>query len=223
MYFSRLQNGLVFVNSRFFVTECSGKPADVFFLIDSSGSISPKDFNKEISFVQNIVGHFDIRRDVTRVGIINFSHDAEMVVALNDSLNKAQLADEIADLVHSSGGTNTAEALKLVRQQGFAASVERPDVAKVVIVLTDGLSRDEQATAREARMVHARGINVYAVGIGQGVDMMEIRNIASDPSENYVFKVDDFNSLETIKDQLASKTCTEKPSEIRRPNVTAGN
>lgn len=196
-------------------TDCGGKPADVFFLVDASGSITDKDFSREISFVQNVVDMFDIAEDKTRVGLISFSHDAQLILPLNNKLSKTKLIEEIAHVPHIAGGTDTSEALRLVRQRGFAPNVARPNIAKIAIVLTDGLSMDADLTAQEARYAHAAGIKVFSIGIGYYADLLEIRNIASDPDDNFVFQVDDFRSLDTIKEILAIKTCDVKPEELK--------
>lgn len=192
---------------------CGGKPADVFFVIDSSGSINSKDFNKELDFVRNVVKMFDVSANKTRVGIVVFSHDAQMFLPLNNTLNKQELLDSISKVSHIGGGTNTAAALRLVRQDGFLNDIARAKVPKIAIVLTDGLSANEDLTQREAKLTQLSGISVFAIGIGNGVDLIEIRNIASNPDDNYVFQVDDFNSLDTIKEVLAIKTCDENPTE----------
>ncbi|XP_060559248.1 cartilage matrix protein-like [Ruditapes philippinarum] len=198
---------------------CGGKPADVFFVIDSSGSITSKDFNKELQFVQSVVKLFDISNDKTRVGIINFSHMSQMILPLENSLDKRQLLSKIRNIDHIGGGTTTSEALKMIRQDGFRRDNNRPGVVKIAIVLTDGLSANEDLTRREALLTHAAGIKVFAIGIGDGIDLLEIQNIASNPDDNYVFQVNDFNSLETIKDLLAIKTCSAKPDENKEiPN-----
>lgn len=186
----------------------------MFFIIDSSGSITNKDFNREISFVQSVAKLFDIGNDKTRVGLISFSHDSQLVLPLDNKLSKAELLERISQIPHIGGGTDTAEALRLVRQRGFASGVARANVAQIVIVLTDGLSMDADLTAQEARYAHAAGIKVFAIGIGYGADLSEVRNIASNPDNDYVFQVDDFRSLDTIKEVLANKTCAEKPSDI---------
>ena len=98
----------------------------------------------------------------------------------------------------------------------IVADVARPNVAQIAIVLTDGLSADERQTAKEARIAHKLGIKTFAIGIGSGVDMIEIRNIASDPSDDFVFQVADFGSLDAIKETLAIKTCGVKPAEQKQ-------
>lgn len=196
-------------------SECGRKPAEIFFIIDSSGSITGKDFNKEISFVQSVIKLFDIGKNKTRIGLVSFSHETYMELPLNNNLTKQQILDKLDTIFQAGGGTNTAMALRMVRQQGFDSSVVRPEAAKIAIVLTDGLSADDDMTEREAKLIHELGVTVFAIGIGSGVDKIEIQNIASDPNERHAFQVDDFSSLETIKDLLAIKTCAVKPNNLR--------
>ena len=60
-----------------FVTEsCQEQPADLVFLLDASYSIWIPDFNRELSFVTNLLTAFDVGPDVnqTHVGVLTFGH-----------------------------------------------------------------------------------------------------------------------------------------------------
>ena len=110
-----------------------------------------------------------------------------------------------------------------MRETGFSQDIVRPNIPKIAIFLTDGLSRDEKRTAKEANLTHDAGITVFSIGIGDGIDLIEIRRIASDPDDSFVFQVDDFNSLDSIKDALAIKTCSVKPNDVNeKPAVERG-
>ena len=45
------------------------------------------------------------------------------------------------------------------------------------------------------------------MGIGEGVDSGELHAVASQPSEDFVLMVDDFDSLSSKKMLLAARTC----------------
>ena len=78
----------------------------------------------------------------------------------------------------------------------------------MVIVLTDGLSYDPAMTAKEATKARAEGLHLFAVGIGDQVDVNELTDIASEPAEYYRFMVEGFAALKKIKSLLALKTCS---------------
>ena len=78
---------------------------------------------------------------------------------------------------------------------------------QVIILITDGQSKDPNATLAVARAARQEGITLFAVGIGEGVDSGELHAVASQPSEDFVFMVDDFHSLSSKKMLLAARTC----------------
>lgn len=65
----------------------------------------------------------------------------------------------------------------------------------------------------ESRRAHKAGIYLFAIGIGQFVDTLELNDIASNPDGDFVFQVDDYTALTSIKDLLAIKACQGMCSE----------
>lgn len=59
----------------------------------------------------------------------------------------------------------------------------------------------------QAQDLHASGVEVIAVGIGNSVSNSELEAIASDSS--HVFQVQDFNLLNTIQKQLTNAACQQ--------------
>lgn len=56
----------------------SGKSVDLLFVLDGSGSIGQKTFEKQKSFVNLIVNRLDIGDNATRVAIIQYSDEARV-------------------------------------------------------------------------------------------------------------------------------------------------
>ncbi|XP_052101554.1 uncharacterized protein LOC127735434 [Mytilus californianus] len=186
---------------------CNDKPADIYFVMDSSSSIGRQNYEKQKSFLVNLVRKFDIGSDKTRVGVIPFSNDYRVAVPLGLINDIGGLSKAIHNIPYKRGGTHTAAALKYVKNFGFASGTSRQNAAQIVIVLTDGYSRDPESTKHEAKKLHDAGINTFVIGIGDGIDMEELRSIASDPNDKHLFLVDDFNALDSIKDLLVSRAC----------------
>ena len=96
-----------------------------------------------------------------------------------------------------------------MRENSFTATAgARPNITRIVIVMTDGLSYDTAVTADEARKARAAGLHLFAVGIGDAVDVNELNDIASKPADYYRFMVKGFSGLKKIKSLLALKTCS---------------
>ncbi|KAH9492718.1 Collagen alpha-4(VI) chain [Bulinus truncatus] len=204
--------------------ECGGKPADVFFILDSSSSIWKQDFDKRmLGFVRDVVANFDISPKLTRVGFMTFSDSPKLVFNLDAYSRKRELMDAISPSVikYSLGGTNTAEALRDVRKFGFLVA-PRDGVTKIAVVITDGQSWDEKETRKQATLLKDYGVMVYAIGVGKSVKDDELEAIASSPREEFVFNVDDFSALSQLRDILAIKACGNDQSQDDQPVCGSG-
>ncbi|KAK6188179.1 hypothetical protein SNE40_004415 [Patella caerulea] len=195
---------------------CGGKPADVYFILDSSSSIWKKDYyEKMVKFVHDVSDIFDIGSDKTRVGVVTFSDQNTPVFGLDDFTSREELlAAMSSDVIpYLTGGTNTAAAIKYVTEIGFSPIIARPSVAHVAVIITDGQSKDAEATLIEAEAAKKSGIYMFAIGVGDSVDEQELKDMASEPSKDYVFSVNNFGALDTIKNLFAVKTCLVSSSE----------
>ncbi|OWF52291.1 Collagen alpha-1(XII) chain [Mizuhopecten yessoensis] len=192
------------------IDNCGGKPADVYFLLDSSSSIRKSDNQKQIEFVKDVVAMFDIGENKTRIGISTFSHRYKQEFSFQSHYNKNDLLDAINKISYLRGGTDTASALRNIRLQVFTPGVARQYVAHVLVVITDGYSRSPKSTEVEAALLHQMGVHVFAIGVTEDVDVKELKHIASDPGndvQSFIFTVSNFDALETIKDVLAIRAC----------------
>ncbi|KAH3884485.1 collagen alpha-4(VI) chain-like isoform X2 [Dreissena polymorpha] len=184
---------------------CGGRPADVFFVLDSSGSIDPDDFRKEVRFTQDVASMFGT--DKMRVGVLSFSKTVRPQFGLGEYMDKVRMLEKIGEVAYEGAGTNTAEALRYLHTKGMTSATVRPSIPHIAIVLTDGMSQDMGATLKEAALVHKAGITVFVIGIGSQVDKGELEAIGSRPSSNNVFMIDNFDALNHIKGALAIKAC----------------
>ena len=84
---------------------------------------------------------------------------------------------------------------------------DRSNVPNVGIVMTDGTSNDYTLTANMAASARSAGITLFSIGIGGGIPLGELNEIATDPDADHVFHVSDFASLTAIKNTLQSQAC----------------
>jgi len=127
-------------------TDC---PVNLIFVLDESTSVNNENFDLMKSFLSHLVGRLDVDSGHTRVGLVCFSSDVDTEEAfnLNAHSSKASVQSAISSLTYSMGITNTAKALRYVRKTMLtSAAGDRPDVNNVVIVLTDGISTNPEAT-----------------------------------------------------------------------------
>ena len=76
---------------------------------------------------------------------------------------------------------------------------------KYAIVITDGASRNHAQTIAAATKLKQKGINIIAIGVGNGINQAELQGMATDI--HHVFTVTNFDSLQTIHKEVQKKTC----------------
>nr|XP_019572762.1 PREDICTED: integrin alpha-X-like [Rhinolophus sinicus] len=204
--------------------ECPRQEQDIVFLIDGSGSIDFRDFAKMLSFVKAVMSQF--QRPSAQFSLMQFSDkflEHFTFKEFMDSSDPLGLLDSVHQL---KGYTHTATAIQKATNELFSASKgARKDASKILIVITDGektgdhLRYDDVIPAAEAA-----GILRYAVGVGSAfqkrVSWKELIDIASRPSQEYIFKVENFDALRDIQNQLKDKIFAIEESG---PHVMSSN
>ncbi|TSV02093.1 Collagen alpha-6(VI) chain [Bagarius yarrelli] len=181
--------------------------ADIVFLVDGSASIGLKNFQQIREFLSSVVMNFDIAPNKVRVGMVQFSDTPKTEFSLNTYEEKQEILDYIKRLPYKTGGTNTGEALQFLLKNHFtekAGSRANEMVPQIAFVITDGNSQDEvEPYAQELRQ---KGIQVYAIGIKEA-DEKFLKKLASQPYENHVYSVSDFNALQEISLSVSRELC----------------
>lgn len=191
--------------------ECVPDVKDVIFLVDSSGSVGDDNFKHIKEFVKQTIRTFDIGFSKTRVGLILFNSHAKLIFPLDKYNSRHDLLDAVDNIAYIPGGTNTGEALDILRNQGF--SNDRKNVPNIAFLITDGYSSDKNYTIEQATLAKENNhIQIVATAIGQLLDLQELSDIASsNPSTNrsLIYHVDDFDELHvfSLEKILSSVIC----------------
>uniref|UniRef100_A0A663LQ10 VWFA domain-containing protein n=1 Tax=Athene cunicularia TaxID=194338 RepID=A0A663LQ10_ATHCN len=121
---------------------CRITPLELVFVIDSSESVGPDNFNIIKTFMKTVIDKVSANHVTTRIGIINFSHKVQLVSSLKQYTTKEHLKSAVDKMPYFGEGTYTASAIQKAIQLFQAA---RPAVRKVAVVITDGQadSRDK--------------------------------------------------------------------------------
>ncbi|KAM9466860.1 collagen alpha-1(XII) chain isoform 2-T2 [Clarias gariepinus] len=185
---------------------CRGAKADLVFLIDGSWSIGEESFSKVLQFVFSMIGALDvISHEGMQVSFVQYSDEAKTEFKLNTYHDKGMALSAVQMVSYRGGNTKTGAALKHVGEKVFTSdSGMRRNVPKVLVVVTDGRSQDD-VKKNAAKLQHS-GFSVFVVGVAD-VDMTELRNIGSKPSERHVFVVDDYDAFAKIQDNLVTFVC----------------
>ena len=82
---------------------------DLGFVLDGSGSITAPNFRKVLQFVQKIVQEFTISKDMSHVGIVEYSSAARKIFDFNAYYSKQAMLGAISRIPYRTGGTNTGK------------------------------------------------------------------------------------------------------------------
>ena len=105
-------NGIGSCRNSAFIKCCVEKcytPIDLVIIVDSSVSINqndPTNFEKVKNFTRNLVKSLEIGESKTRVALINYSWNAEVVLTLANGTDSQVVNKAIDDLIYMSGNFN---------------------------------------------------------------------------------------------------------------------
>lgn len=185
--------------------------ADVTFILDSSTTVGSSNFEKQKTFVKDVVGGLKIDPNSVRISTVTFNDVVHNQFDLNQHNTQNDVIQALSAVPYTPGSTHTADALQYVSRQSFSTSHGgRTNVPHIAILITDGPSITKDITKIEGQIAKDNGILIYSVGVGGGVDVDELTSIASDPKSRYVTTAENYDSLSSISDLLASKICNGK-------------
>uniref|UniRef100_A0A8I5NHG7 Integrin subunit alpha X n=1 Tax=Papio anubis TaxID=9555 RepID=A0A8I5NHG7_PAPAN len=189
--------------------ECPRQELDIVFLIDGSGSISSDNFATMMNFVRAVINQF--QRPSTQFSLMQFSSKFDIHFTFEKFRRTSNPLDLLASVHQLTGFTHTATAIqKVVRELFQASRGARGDATKILIVITDGRKEGDSLDYKDViPMADAAGIIRYAIGVGSAFQnrnsWKELNDIASKPSQEHIFKVEDFDALKDIQNQLKEK------------------
>lgn len=190
--------------------------ADIFFLIDHSGSIYPSDFQDMKKFIIDFLHTFRIGPQHVRLGVAKFADSPNLEFDLTAYADAKALEEAVEAIKQLGGGTETGKALEFMVPQFDRAMVTRGGkVREYLVVITDGKSTDEVKVP--ASKLRAQGVTIYAIGV-KDADKEELHEISGNPKRT--FMVNNFDALRPIKDDVLTDICsqdgkTEGPPRLR--------
>ena len=195
------------------------KEVDLVFILDRSGSVPRSGWASMTNFVKDILEHFTVDKNNTRVAIVTYSTTSTVDIndlepdTYSDGENKCTLNRRIEDYIERKipyGYTATYDALNSTYEILLSS---RPKAKKAVFVLTDGKSNIGPPPVKVAfdllslqwdeswNETHlGPQVEIYAFGIEQA-EMEELQSVASN-LPNHVFLIPNFLLFEELARSL---------------------
>ena len=193
---------------------CKTVLTDVIFALDASSSIKPKDFNLQLKFVSKFIKDMKIiGKKGTQVSVYKFAEISSLIFPLGLYQDKEAMIHAVEHISQLNGFTNTHLVLQDILRDGFSEAFgARPDVQRVVIVITDGQSLNQKETIEAAESLHKLNIHTFSIGVGKHVDAAELEKIAS--SKENTYSVIKFGELKGLEKSINKVVC-QKPSKYK--------
>ena len=176
------------------------------FLVEGSASVQ---FYGEGNFqlikdsIKSFVGSFDVSSGATRVGAIIYSKNSTLAFSLDPNERDITIDQAIDNIVYPGGETFTGQALNAAARVLFSNNTVRPNVSKILVVITDGVSTDD--VTQPAALVNETGVTPYVIGIGQNYDLVQLLQIALGVT-GHVFPAE-FNTIQEAFSSVRETIC----------------
>ncbi|XP_074525395.1 integrin alpha-2 [Halichoeres trimaculatus] len=195
------------------VQKCGG-PMDIVIVLDGSNSIYP--WEPMNLFLQKLIPELEIGPDNTQVSVMQYGVETQIEFTLNQYKTKDEVLEAASNIRQMFGSsTNTFQAIRYATQWGFHPQYGgRPNAAKVIVVVTDGESHDKASRDDVIAECEAKGITRFGIAVlgyynRHNIDtrklILEIKSIASSPTEKYFFNVSEEAALSTIAGALGTR------------------
>ncbi|XP_004692013.1 PREDICTED: integrin alpha-M [Condylura cristata] len=189
--------------------ECPRQESDIAFLIDGSGSIDARDFQRMKEFVSTVMGQFQNSR--TLFSLMQYSEDFQTHFTFSEFRNNPDPESLVKPIQQLRGRTHTATGIrKVVRELFHSSSGARENALKILVVITDGEKFGDPLSYQDViPEADQKNIIRYVIGVGSAFNSeksrKELNTIATIPPRDHVFRVNNFEALKTIQNQLQEK------------------
>ncbi|XP_064417208.1 collagen alpha-1(XIV) chain [Latimeria chalumnae] len=186
---------------------CGKMKADIVFLVDESWSIGHDNFAKIKEFLFRVVSYFPkIGPEGTQVAVVHYSEEPRIEFRLNQHKDRNAVLKALKVVRYGGGNTRTGRAMGYVLKEVFQEFAGmRENVSHVLVLLTDGRSQDD--VIPPARVTHALGIRVIAVGIN-AADIEELKTIVFNNNYKEIFFASTFDDLPLIEGEFIENVCS---------------
>ncbi|KAK3554491.1 hypothetical protein QTP70_024301, partial [Hemibagrus guttatus] len=186
--------------------------ADIYFLLDESGSISYEDFDEMKAFILEFLHMFEIGPEKVRIGVVKFASHATIVFRLDTYNTKSEVEKAVKALIMDGGGTRIdlglEEMIPLFRQ---ASQTRKEKVREILIMITDGKSEQVGTPVNiPAEELRKQNITIYAIGV-KDADLAELEDVSGSPKRT--FFVQNYDALKLIKTKVLKEICSFEACE----------
>ncbi|XP_069597320.1 von Willebrand factor A domain-containing protein 1 isoform X5 [Ranitomeya imitator] len=162
---------------------------DLFFLLDSSGSVTYDEFSKVKKFIEDLLQPFKFGPQDVQASVVQISTNPTLEFPLNQYSSSKDVQNAIQKIRQRMGDTNTGKAVNYVKENFYSEDFgSRSDVPKVLVWVTDGLSTDD--ISWPMKLLKDMGVSIFIISTTGRGNFRELSAAASEPNEKFLKFVD---------------------------------
>ena len=175
------------------------------FVLDSSGSVNPTNFQIGLQFIIKVCQYFDISYPLgTRVAVITYTNfnSSTIIFHFNTFNRKQDVLNAIAEIQYQGNGTRTDLALS----EAYTKLFENPEngvrpkelgVPRVLVLLTDGrTSSGTDSIIQPSNLLRNEGVNIFVIGTGQEIN-----------EDDVILRINSFEEIITFEEYIQEASC----------------
>lgn len=182
---------------------CEKSIVDVTFIVDGSGSVNETNFQLQKNFLMAVVDPMVMGVHTANAAIIKFS-DLIIRETTGFVVSHRDFNEAATNMVYERGYTFTGSALREAKNLLALSRIDQ-GIEQIMVVMTDGQSNGGEPIKPVAEEIHAMGVKVIAIGIGNAADIKELEMIASE--QRFVYDKVSFQGLKDIQEMIAAEIC----------------
>jgi len=186
------------------IVECAECNVEAAVLLDASSKSSNNDWLNMLNFVNTVAGTYNINQQCVRVAVVHYAQSAFAPITLNRYNDINSLRQAVSALTIIGGGSNLAEAFRLLRNSVFSRNFVRSGARLIAIVLTDRLSCSNDIRS-EAATLQRMNVEIIAIGVMTG--RVESSCLTQIVSNRQSVEVPSYSLLSTYASLAARYAC----------------
>ncbi|WAR30221.1 CO2-like protein [Mya arenaria] len=178
---------------------------DIIIAVDTSSSIGTESLKIAKRFMEVLVKIFGVSsnkaggQNGTRFAIVTFASTATVHLQIDDKLVRTvnSTIDKINEIQITGGGTSISRSNRKGQETNRAVFLIT-DASQTVKANTDQMTQ-------KIKLLKDEGYEIFTMGVGRNIDKLMLKKIASEPTEEHVFLINQFKDLKAIGDTIAEK------------------
>ena len=184
---------------------------DLTFIIDSSGSVTPYEFQQAKLYVDRLVKRLNVEPTFqeAHVGIISFAESAYTYqVYVPNSQYIDMLSNRVKSLPYLGRSTALTKALNDAKEKIFKEN-RGQFTPRIVVLLTDGSGNEkpDEIKLEAKKLKEDSNVHLFVIGIGKQIKYDMLESMASEPKDFYVKSSNSFHALMQSINNLTQASC----------------